>query len=608
MKFLPKLLITFLCLSLIPLGVFALFIYQNHSQAILREETQDLRELSGEKVVELRNYFETKEKEAVLIAHSQVLLELVEGKAQSKDEKVNQFFYHLEQIYNVEGITVINQQGVVIYCAKEREIEGLLVGKSKNPELPLAFQRSSLLLTPNTSHLEQSPESGKMVVTVSSPIFSEQKIVGVVAFQAPPDKLYRFFLDYTGLRETGEFLVGQRRGSYIDFVIPTRHAPQDFFSIEMGSGLALPMQNAVQGKRGLGTSIDYRGVKIIAVWDYFPYLDLGMVVKRDYAEATASVQELRILIITIGLATVLITMGVAFWLSRAFTSPIRQLSATMEEVSKGNLEMAVKMDRKDEFGSLSHSLSDMLEELRASATSVAALNAEVKRREAAEDQLRTFLDIIVHELRGPITPIQEGVSGALDYSQDEEQKKLLNIALANSKRLYVIAQDLLQLRSLEQQALRFNMVGCNLNAIVKDSCEMLIRQAAEKGLFLDQHLDPNIPEVFADRDRLIQVMVNLISNALKYGEKGKVTIRTSVLEHCTKVQVHNTGKGISKEDQEKLFRRFVRLEQHKEKRIPGTGLGLMIARMIVEAHGGEIAVESDETTGTTFSFTLPIKK
>ncbi|MGC8675974.1 MAG: ATP-binding protein [Candidatus Micrarchaeia archaeon] len=231
----------------------------------------------------------------------------------------------------------------------------------------------------------------------------------------------------------------------------------------------------------------------------------------------------------------------------------------------------------------------------------------------AESDLKTqFIYNISHDLKTPLTNIKgfakllyEGSFGELSAEQNEH----LNIIISESERLMQLIQQILDVAKLSSgkikldlQKIRFEELGNN------PSIKSLAEMAQKKGLAFEWHVDYNVPEFIGDPNRIIQVLVNLIGNAVKFTEHGGIRVSAFRKGKNVRVEVSDTGIGISKEDKAKLFRKFYQL-QHKgltKQEGSGTGLGLVIAKEIVNLHGGKIGVISEPGKGSTFWFTLPI--
>jgi two-component system, sensor histidine kinase and response regulator len=221
-----------------------------------------------------------------------------------------------------------------------------------------------------------------------------------------------------------------------------------------------------------------------------------------------------------------------------------------------------------------------------------------------------FVATVSHELRTPLTSmmgflemIREGEAGELN----EEQQRFLAIVYRSSERLQRLVGDLLFVARLDANGLQLQFAEARLDEIVRDAVESSSALARSREVSLIAEIDA-VPPVSGDRERLSQLVGNLISNALKFTPAGgTVTARSFVDSSRAVVEVADTGIGIPKVEQSRLFQRFFRSSTATEQAIPGTGLGLVISRAIAEAHGGTIDVTSEPGEGTTFRVEIPLE-
>lgn len=227
------------------------------------------------------------------------------------------------------------------------------------------------------------------------------------------------------------------------------------------------------------------------------------------------------------------------------------------------------------------------------------------------NQMKTeFVSTVSHELRTPLTSIKgyvdlvlEGEAGELSELQEE----FLGIVKQNSDRLVALINDLLDISRIESGRVHLKIEPVDLADTVADASGTF-RAVLDKGqIQLVTDMPSDLPRVAADRSRIGQVVTNLISNAIKYSpDGGQVTVTARVEVGEIVFEVSDQGIGISKEDQEKLFAKFYRVDSSHTQEIGGTGLGLAISKSIVELHGGRIWVDSVAGQGSTFSFSLPV--
>jgi len=234
--------------------------------------------------------------------------------------------------------------------------------------------------------------------------------------------------------------------------------------------------------------------------------------------------------------------------------------------------------------------------------------SDITKEKEVEQMKQELISIATHELRTPIT----GVKGYLDMiiegdtgGVNSETKEILQEVSGINQKLADLVDDLLNVGRIEQGRIECKPVAMDLAKLTEDIIKEISIQAKQKNLEL-VYQKPEIPQVKADPDRTRQVLVNLIGNAIKYTEKGSVTVSLQEKDKEIICSVKDTGLGISKEGQKQLFQKFSRVKTDKTRAITGTGLGLWITKQIVEMMGGKIWVESVEGKGSTFSFTLPL--
>lgn len=246
----------------------------------------------------------------------------------------------------------------------------------------------------------------------------------------------------------------------------------------------------------------------------------------------------------------------------------------------------------------------------------ALLFAEVKDKNAALERVNhlksQFLATVTHELRTPLhSIISYGaliLEGFLDGELTGEQEEHIQFMVNRAEDLSRLVDDMLDLSKIEADRLEVRPEPVRLEKNLQEVVNQLRPLANTKGLELALVVEENLPLTMADSHRTRQVVLNLVSNALKFTEKGGVTLRCNVLERydMVRVSVHDTGIGISPAALDYIFEAFRQADGSTTRRFGGTGLGLTIARKLVELQGGEVAVESIVGRGSTFSFTLPI--
>ena len=227
------------------------------------------------------------------------------------------------------------------------------------------------------------------------------------------------------------------------------------------------------------------------------------------------------------------------------------------------------------------------------------------------DRMKTeFVSLVSHELRTPLTSIKGFTELVLDGDAgeiNEEVEEYLSIVFSNAERLVALVNDLLDLSRIESGRIELKSEPVDLAEVVKVVTLTMQHKIQEKRQSLEIAVDPAATNVNGDKDKLVQVLTNYVSNAYKYTpEDGAIRIQIARQANLARVAVADSGFGISPEDQERLFTRFYRVDNSMTRTVGGTGLGLSIVKQLIELQGGEVGVESALGEGSTFSFTVPL--
>lgn len=226
------------------------------------------------------------------------------------------------------------------------------------------------------------------------------------------------------------------------------------------------------------------------------------------------------------------------------------------------------------------------------------------------DRMKTqFVSMVSHELRTPLTSIKGFTEMILDEDAgeiNEEQREFLGIVEANADRLIALVNDLLDISRIESGRVELKLDLADVDEMMIIVVATMAHLIEEKAQTLEVVVAQNLPEMKLDRDRIIQVLTNLVSNAYKYTQaEGHIRLSAEREDGFVRFAVADNGFGISEQDQEKLFTRFFRVDSELTREIGGTGLGLNIVKTIIEMHGGEVTIDSELGVGSTFGFTIP---
>lgn len=241
-----------------------------------------------------------------------------------------------------------------------------------------------------------------------------------------------------------------------------------------------------------------------------------------------------------------------------------------------------------------------------------SLEAEVAERRRAEKELQelselksSFVSMVAHELRNPMTAIKYAVDILGPSAQGRPEQRFIEIIQRNVSRSTSIINDLRDLSKIEAGKLVFAFQNTDLRPVLENTVASFEGLAEEAGVAVRAEIADGLPEVWADAQRLEQVVVNLVSNAVKITPPGgSVTVRARVTDELVEVAVADTGPGLGAEDRSRVFEPFFRTDDSRQRKVTGTGLGLSISRDLVRAHGAEMDVESQPHEGATFLFRM----
>lgn len=292
---------------------------------------------------------------------------------------------------------------------------------------------------------------------------------------------------------------------------------------------------------------------------------------------------------------ILIAIALSVWLARQVVSPVHEMMLASRQIAEGRYDRRVKTtgdgNSPDELTQLALSFNQMAAQLE---------HAEKLRRELIAD--------VSHELRTPLTAVKGYAEGLLDDVLPANHETYEQIR-KQAERIQRLVADLQELSFVEAEEFAIQIRLTSLTGLEESLHKLIGRQFKEKGVRLEFDVEAGLPKIWADEDRLNQVLVNLLNNALQYTPSGGV-VRVSATRANgeVRVDVSDTGVGIAAEHLSRIFDRFYRADKSRSREGGGSGIGLTIAKRLVEAHGGHIWANSGGLgKGSTFSLTLPIK-
>jgi signal transduction histidine kinase len=324
-------------------------------------------------------------------------------------------------------------------------------------------------------------------------------------------------------------------------------------------------------------------------------------VRRDDRASTTARNALIVGGIALGTALLLLLLG-AMYLNRAVAQPVRSAADAAERIAGGDFTGRLRTDGPGEVGRLERTFNTMAASLERTLADLEERNRTLVESERTKSEL---VSNVSHELRTPLASVLGFSALMLDRElPPEEMRRYLEVIRAEARRLAELLNDLLDLQRIEQGTLELRLDAVDLNDLLSAQITLYSAQSEDHVLRFDP-ADHRLV-VYGDRDRLAQVIGNLLSNAIKYSpDGGVVSVTAELVGDEAWIWVRDEGLGIPAEHQQQIFTKFFRGDVGRELGISGTGLGLVLARQIVEAHGGELGFESVEGEGSTFWLQFP---
>jgi len=318
-------------------------------------------------------------------------------------------------------------------------------------------------------------------------------------------------------------------------------------------------------------------------WTFLPTRFLvGLELEEGYLQRSR--RSLWLAGLTAGVAAILFS----FFLIRQLTGPLRKLDRASRSIAEGKFDERVNIPSSDELGRLASSFNEMAASLEAS--------EQVKRRLIAD---------ISHELRTPITAVRTTLEGLRDGLMEPSQATLTAL---HDKILLVtrLVQDLHQLALADAGRLSMHPIRCSIETILETILETIGVQLEDENLRLIRKIEADLPMIEADAQRIEQVLLNLLANAIRHTPaEGSILVLAEQKGQEIQVMVCDSGPGLSELDLRHVFDRFYRADEARSSNT-GAGLGLSIAKALIEAHGGRIWAENAPEGGACFAFTLPV--
>lgn len=322
------------------------------------------------------------------------------------------------------------------------------------------------------------------------------------------------------------------------------------------------------------------------------------------SDITLSVIEALKIVIFAGGISLIIVAFVSYFISQSITKPINEITECSLEMIKGNFTQQPRVHSSDEIGKLADTFNNMRQALN---KSLQDLENEKNKIAEMEQMQREFVANASHELRTPLTSIRGFLEAMLDgvITSKEQENKYLRISLKETIRLHRLVNSLLDLSRIESGQMKCNKSEIVLSDIIKRTVLRLIPLAEDRFIDLKTDIPTKVPTVLGDEDLVEQVLINYITNAIRFTpEDGSITVKVVTDNDNVQIHVIDTGVGIAPEELQNVWKRFYKVDKDRSLSKEGAGLGLALVHEIIERLDGRAWVESTVNEGSSFCFSL----
>lgn len=430
-------------------------------------------------------------------------------------------------------------------------------------------------------------------VSIASPVRNRNgEIISIISAEVDLFSLLNS-IETTRLGSTGYLILFDRNGNFVG-----GGGPATFMAGTPLSGWSR-VKEVLEGKEfdALGERDRYESVfgsvPVVGAGKKIPEIMWALLVEWPLQDADAIIRDVRNQVVRFTLFTIFMVLLIApFFVSR-LVKPIRELERGTVEIEHGNFEKQVVINTHDELEELGSAFNRM--------------SSGLKRLQELKNE---FVFIAAHELRSPVTII----NGYIYMISEDKASHLLTADIKNylkeiknaNQRLAQLVTDLLTVARSEAGSIVIEVAPLVLEDSISQHLSEMKILADEKSITIQYERPSNLPHVLGDNQRIREIMVNLVGNAIKYSpQSAPIIVSHEVKEKEIITHVKDNGFGMSTEAQKKLFEKFYRIRTEKTASVPGTGLGLFIVKQLVEKMNGHIWVVSEEHKGSTFSFSLP---
>lgn len=598
MRIRSELIISLLIISIIPL-FFVVYTSYNYSQETICASIMDnlvgATENTGQAI---DNWMDVKKSDIRVISQSG-MVESVE-----KEELygfLNNFKNDHEDVY--KEFFILDLDGNIIFSTKNH------TGSADNQQYFIEASNGRLYV----SDVYLTEVTGSPEIIIANPIKKNNTITGVMAARVGLEQLYGI-IETVDIGTLGEVFIVNNKGEIIFHENRSRILHENVKN-------NFAVKEVTYEKNGIAEYVNYQGEPVLGSYYWLPLYRWGLIVEMNRDEAYIEVLNLGRLTVAISLFAILGVILFTFFISKRITEPIKSLEDGAISLMEGNFQ-PIPISSKNEIGRLTEIFNQTAEELleirKRLEMKIDMTNKDLEQKNKelviANEELKKldvlksdFISLVSHELRTPLSAIRT----SSEFLESEEnvdpgvQKEMLDNIIRNVDRQARLINDILDLTKIKAGRMEFRFEQVDFKYIAQVAIENIRPIARKNNITITEDIPDKLSTISADKEKLIIVLNNLLSNALKFTPDGGAT-HLSVKEYKDhiEIKVKDTGIGIEKEQLEKLFDKFYQVDNPSRRKIGGSGLGLSISSEIIKAHGSKIHVESEPGQGSTFYFRL----
>lgn len=598
MRIRSEIILFFLLISVIPLSIVAFISFDHGREAIRGSVMTNLRGATENSGNAIDNWMASRKDDIRVISQSRIVVCL---EKKQLNEYLNTFANEYRGVYREFFILDLN--GSIIFSTLDRK------GNAGNERYFREAANGNLYVSDVS--LSENTRSSEIIIT--NPVKTNGTVTGIMAARVSLENLYRI-IENIDIGKSGEIFIVNKDGKIVFHKNRSMILLRNIYDNHA-------VREVTYEKNGIGEYVNYKGEKVLGSYYWLPLYRWGLIVEEGTDEAYSGVMALGKLMLSLSFFAIIGVVFLSVVISRRLTEPIKSLEIGALGLVKGNFK-PIPVSSTNEIGRLTEIFNQTASELLfmrkklEDRIELANKDLEEKNRRLiqANDELKKldemkseFISLVSHELKTPLSTIKVSAEylESDDKADPSERKEMLRIIIRNIDRQTRMINDILDLSKMEAGKMEFQFETVNLGETVGVVIENIGQLALKKNISLSLDIPESLPNVIADKEKLIIVLNNLAGNALKFTpDGGSIVISAKDLGDNIDVRMKDTGIGIEKEKLEKIFDKFYQVDSTSRRKIGGCGLGLSIASGIIRAHGTEIHVESEPGGGSTFSFRL----